>query len=165
MKPKSNWDLFFECFKVGDDVIVVLDNDKFYWGKILLHEGEEKNISFSLCNTVASRIKRLNWEDVTFISHDGFPVKKMIGADGSPLIEEIDTEDIQLSLRERLARTFCDIVFADPFLIQNVSGRLYNKGNCGEQFWGKNFEECLVLEAKDGAKGHLFDVPHVYYIK
>lgn len=163
MRTKTNWDLFFECFKVGDDVIVVFDNDKFYYAKIVLHEGEEKNISFSLCNTVTSRMKRFNWEDVTFISHDGFPVKQMIGADGSQLIEEVDTKHIQLSLRERLARTFCDIVFADPYLIENVSGKLYNPGNCGERFWGNNFEECLMLEAKDGAKGQLFDLPHIYH--
>ncbi len=194
---KDAWTIFDECFKNGDEVVVILDNDTIYWGTLILHQGDAKNKIFDLFNRVSGKETNLHWENVLFISHDGFPVKKLTGADGSQLIEQIDTTNTQTLIRKALTHNLCDMcgkkvenlkfdaiggdhylrcqkcelgeqrrksfTFGDPFIVEGVTGEIINTGNAGPRFWNSDYEECLVLESKDRAKGILYDIPHIYY--
>lgn len=209
-KKLTAWDLFFECFKEGEEVVVVDDDERLWFGKLQLHPGPMLDNSFSLIN-FRGKEKRFEWEEISFMAHDGFPIKKLTGADGSRAIEAMDTTDITKAVRALATKTLCDMccqlkessgirtsrkkrkidgelryvkyckkcgekiehhknskewwfLFGDPFLIENVSAELYNPGNSSPEFWGHHdYEEVLILTAKDGAKAQLFTVPNIYY--
>jgi hypothetical protein len=182
MTDPKGWQLFESCFKLGDEVVVVDVFDQFWWGLLdgitdfgclLLRPGVEP--------------KSLTWDDVRFMAHDGFPVRRLIGADGSATIEKLDTTDTQRAVRKALALEYpkqkpyvpARAVFGDPFDVEAASAKLYHPGNSGPGYWsrfwngreyhsedhreaGYETEEVLVLTAKDGAKAELWDLTTIY---
>lgn len=98
----NSWELFHTIFKDGDEVIVIDDNDYFHWG--VLTSTEQYCI---LRNPYTGTVEELFWDKVRFIVHDGFPVQKLRGADGSQLIEQLDTTDTLRFLRECTTKTIC----------------------------------------------------------
>lgn len=90
------WTLFHKHFKKGHDVCLIDDNDFVTIGKLVafnddgcwIQEGRNTAPWFYW------------WWDIRFMSHDGFPVKKLLGADGSSSIEQsVDTVNILHELR------------------------------------------------------------------
>lgn len=99
---KSAWDLFNSAFKLGDEVLLIDDEDKVYWGKL-----SSFNDDFCVLRRPNGRDTEFKWEYLMFMSHDGFPCKKLLGADGSKSIERIDTTSIQKALRTALLTDLC----------------------------------------------------------
>lgn len=96
------WELFDACFSDGDDVIVIDEDDGFHWGSLEVHK------TFCLLSRAGLKEPdRVDWIDVSFISHDGFPVQKLTGADGRIRVETVDTVNTQRAIRELLTLHVC----------------------------------------------------------
>lgn len=179
------WKLFNSHFKEGDDVVFIDDSDVMTAGKMVGFD----DIGCYLKSPWSGRNTFHFWEDIRFMAHDGFPVKKLRGADGSKLIEQIDTTDIKKALVDATTYKGCDkcgrvidrraqygmcakcyniwraemarpTVFGDPFMIEAGRGILFNEGSKSN---GGYFDECLVLQAADGAWAELYDLSTVYF--
>lgn len=179
------WKLIREVFKDDEEVIVITTEDEFNWGKLKMY------------NSVCVLVKptgdiSLKWEEIRFMSHDGLPIKKLTGADGSKLIELLDTTDTQAFIREALIRKICTLchkniantnrnwcpdcdekeknrlVMGDPFMIENFSGKLINIGNTWPPHldeWDFTFEETIIIKHRGGATGLLWDIDTCYYFE
>lgn len=104
--------------------------------------------------------------------HDGFPVKKLIGADGSELVGKLDTLNVEEAIRKALISdhrpkgsryVMKQAVVRDPYLIENVHVELLHPGNKGSEFYAEDFEEVLVMRSRDGAGGLFYGLKNVYY--
>ena len=176
MRPTSGkmdvWTLFFSQFKIGDEVVIIDEDDQITVGKFIGYT-EDSCIIKDQFDTI------IPWVNIRFMSHDGFPCKKLMGADGSRLIEKIDTLGTKEAIRTALT---CSVgasgslketnlldqaVFGDPFLIEGVKAKLYNAGNDSPYYWsngpGYLWEEIVCLEAKDGAQAQLFGLNTIYH--
>ncbi len=183
MKQPTSWDLYRSMFSDGDFVVVIDEDDDMHWGKIKATED---------CATLSwpgrPKADPIPWTQIRFIAHDGFPVKKLMGADGSRRIEKLSSKGPARLIRTLLTHDICvrceeeipdwdmsparngdhchpcaRIVFADPYQIEIVRAELYYPGNCGDTWWGEDFEEVLMLHADDGAKAQLFDLSTVFF--
>lgn len=167
------WDLFHSHFKIGDDVFIIEWTDNSYAGKLISYDEE----GCILRRVYKNESVRICWEDVRFMSHDGFPVMRLTGADGSKIIEKVDTSNMQQAMREIFDASMgrcgycnkivkrghsCQVVFGDPFLVEDCSIDLYNRGSQSD---GGHFDECLVLRAEDGAFAELYDLSTIYYFE
>lgn len=91
------WALYRACFTDGEDVIVITSEEEFKWGKltttpdavILKRSGYKEQV--------------IPLVDIWFMSHDGFPVQELWGADGSEAVAELDTTNPQAAIREAFA--------------------------------------------------------------
>lgn len=170
------WTLYRMMFQEGDEVVVVNTDGNLYWG-----EAHSSMNHLTLKRSGQKAIK-LDWDDVRFMAHDGFPASKLLGADGSDTIEDIDTADLQKSVRSTLQQItkieqfgkvkptpIRHVRFGDPFVIENVSGYIANTGPENVFEWGKNhnwiYEETVLLQAKDGARGMLWHLPSCYFFE
>jgi hypothetical protein len=183
------WLLVFNHFKNNEEVFFIDDFDNLYFGRLVYLEGEERNIKFMLKKNDGTATKFL-WSEVRFMAHDGFPIRKLTGADGSKLSEQIDTTNIQKAIREVVDFTICakckikineddvvikrsneycptcakTIVFNDPYMIEGVNITIFNRDNEGEAFTNHPDEECLLLNARDNAKAILYEVPTIFHL-
>lgn len=89
------WSLYHAMFKNGEEVVLVLENDEFTWGKIV-----KTTADYLTLKSLTDKEEKIHWDDVRFMAHDGFPVRQIFGADGSHLIEQVDTKDIQKAIRQ-----------------------------------------------------------------
>lgn len=84
IKPKSPTakELFDSMFNDGDEVVIITALDEYDHGKMSIADD----------GIVLRHINRpdkfYHWVEVRFMAHDGFPVKKLMGADGSESIEK-----------------------------------------------------------------------------
>jgi len=110
----STWDLYYSMFKDGDEVIIITEDDDYLWGSVTaINAG-------AILSRPNKEDKLVPWEDIRFMSHDGFPVKKLMGADGSNLIELLDTTDTQEAIRQALAyKKICKINACNNEAISN----------------------------------------------
>ena len=184
------WDLFNAYFALGDDVVLIDEDDACYFGKLDAVDEE----GCWLTRPQGTR-RRVNWINVRFMAHDGFPVKKLVGADGSRFIEQIDTTDTVEAIRSVLSYALCvdcsklvahetahraflgtcfrcdecekkaHVYFGDPFEVEPVRSVLFNAGNSGPDWWDEPYEECLVMRAPDGAMAELFQIETVYHFE
>jgi len=97
------WSLYHAMFKDGDEVIVVSEYDELSWGKILRVTDEHLVLV-----RPGRHEQKINWDDIRFMAHDGFPAHRLFGADGSQLIEQLDTADVQKAIRESLKAERCN---------------------------------------------------------
>lgn len=184
----DGWELVYKHFKGGDSIIFIDAWDVLYYGTLMYLPGPEGFKKFIL-KSLTGKLERHSWADVRFMSHDGFPIKKLTGADGSKLVEQIDTTEVQQAIRNVIDHILCyncktmileedaikrrgdyycstcvkTIVFRDPYIIEGVNALLLNKGNEGEFFTNHPDEECIFLTAKDGAKGILYETSTIFH--
>ena len=86
--------LYRSQFKDGELVVVEDDNGDFHWGK--LETGDE-----SIKLKRPGRAVELFWDEILFIAHDGFPVKRIRGMSeetATILAEQTDTDAIRAVL-------------------------------------------------------------------
>lgn len=154
------WELFDRTFSTGDDVIVITEEDEWAWGK--LRDIDDHGALLQRRN----RYYKIYWSDIRFMCHDGFPIKKLKGADGSALIEKMPSQrGIIATVLQSKKYRLTEIVFSDPFHIQGISRSvLYNKGNTDPNYFFTDNEEVLELIAPDGAIAHLWSLNTVWYI-
>ncbi len=179
--PKG-WQLFESCFEKHDEVVAIDVFDVIHWGRL-------EDITDYGCELVrpGGHRQQLSWDDIRFMAHDGFPVRKILGADGSSTIERLDTADTQAAIRHSLGMEFprrqlSRLRFGDPFDVEPTEARLFHSGNSGLDYWGKfagpcgyyseahrelghENEEVLVLRSKDGAMAELWDMTTIYMVE
>lgn len=153
----SAWKLYWSMFKDGDEVVIITDDDKLYWGELETHnDGIELII-------IRGPSRHYSWDQIRFMSHDGFPVKKLMGADGGKSIEKLDTTDTQKVIRAALVPgSMISVTFGDPFVIEDCFGKLLHPGNCGPAWWNEDGEEVVTLQSRDGANGLLWGLETLY---
>ena len=139
------WQLFWSMFKNGEEVIIITEHDEFHWGKLNVLEDEEH---FELLNPVTNKTKKFSWMETIFIAHDGFPVAKLRGADGSKLIEALDTTSTKEMIRQSLTKTFCN-----KCKTWNREYILIDGGELRPWFENKWCESCLEIERKSSEGG------------
>lgn len=151
------WELFDRTFKEGDDVIVVMDDDSWAWGQ-LKDPGPE-----GVLLERGTLTKNVFWDEIRFMCHDGFPVKKLKGADGSASIIRLPSQRGRVrTLLRRLGLK--ELIFSDPFYIGGiVKASLFNEGNQDPIHFATDDEEVLELVAPDGAVAHLWDLKTVWH--
>ncbi len=153
------WELFDRTFNEGDAVIVITEEDAWAWGELrdigdqgaLLKQG--------------NKYRSIDWADMRFMCHDGFPIRKLKGADGSPSIEKMPSQrDLIRTVLKKYG--FTELVFSDPFYIEGiVRSILYNEGHDGPEHFHTSYEEVLELVAPDGATAHLWTLNTVWHVK
>jgi len=138
-KQVDAWTLWDSMFKKGDDVVLITDDDELKWGKI----GEVTKDSLRL-KTGQKSLEVINWDDVRFMAHDGFPVKKLMGADGSQLIEQLDTTDTQKAIREALVAVKCPRChrFVLPSSLTSVKYEAYGRHGIRKEYRDEKRIEC-----------------------
>lgn len=176
------WELFKSQFKEDDEVIAIMDNGRVVWGKLGF---DDDGISLGKGKGIAS--VKAKWTDIRFLAHDGFPVKKVMCPPTDDLLDKLDTTDTQKFIRNAIDYTVCGrcpklikedsndwlcpdcrkkipkraMGFGHPFLIEDVSAILINKGNTTDF----RFVETIVLESRDGAIAHLWDLESIFYFE
>lgn len=193
MIKQDIWKLFWNTFKIGDDVILITDEDKFACGELIYADDEGLRIK------VRWRTEYyFHWAVVKFMAKDGFPVKKLMGADGSSSIEKFDSEvtigsisELTKEIKEKeyqiaswkelskeairnvlikdLAEPTHVFVSGDPYLIEDVFAKIVNVGNewILNEYWAEDnlYEETICLKHKNGAVGFLWDLSTIYYFE
>lgn len=160
MPEPKGWELFNMSFKPDEEVVVVDDDDRFWWGKL----GGITDLGFTLRHG-RNKVAELTWEKLRFMAHDGFPVSKIMGADGSATIEKHYSPGSgpQVAIRKALVE-YCDGVqprckacetedwlrepdkpvrarFGDPFDVEAAGSRIYHAGNSGLSYWSRFWNE------------------------
>lgn len=154
-------ELFNRNFKPGDDVIFIDGDDTIGWGKLV----RASQVGFVIQRN-ARRQRFVDWDNIRFMSHDGFPVRQLFSADGSQTIQQASSvaQALRKSLEDEF-HGFSQLVFADPFMIENVSAELHHAGNDGPEYYCEDGEECLEMIAVDGARGMLWHLPSVHHVE
>jgi len=167
------WKIYREAFTDGDFIVAEDYKGDYLWGKL------EKTTNDGILITRPGHKSRfLEWADITFLAQDGFPVRELMEMTYDQACELADqTDHIQIRLdllrlaKERRqtpgyipTRTMGG---GCPFVFENVEViDLLFPGNCGPKFWeywdDRDDEETLILQSKDGALCHCFDLNHHY---
>lgn len=191
-KKMNSWTLFNRMFKLGHEVILITDEDKFDWGAI----AEITDDGITLKRTW-KKGKERKWENVTFISHDGFPVRKLPPSPSDAHVEKLLSDpkikDLKGAIRKALAFNTCaecGVVMKDtstggfgidctgceakrkkrqsftgghPWQIEGVTSDIFNIGNECDYYWSNHpLEETIVMKSKDGLGGQLWDLPAIF---
>jgi len=179
-------ELFWEQFKAGEDVVVEDDIGGLHVGRLERPRDDEGiRIRLGRKSTV------LDWYEITFIAHAGFPVQSIQGMsseEAANLAEVFDTRVARNVILKLLAE---DIEEAKPLPQEcrrmHVTDRprrrvrlrggcpfdfddveilaLHNPGNDGPRWFGKGEEEELVLRAIDGALCLSYNLGHMFYLE
>lgn len=162
MPMVDSWELYKKTFNDGDEVVIITELDKVVYGKLETTK-------------IGCYLKRRNrggrlvhgrlwlWDQIRFMANDGFPCAQLLGADGNVSIEK--EKSVQWSIRTAFEEEYgptCTLVLGDPFIIEGVNATLYNSGNSLGHY-DELDEEVLVMTARDGAKGCLWDLSTVFH--
>ena len=166
---KNAWEIYRVCFEEGDCVVLVTDDDVFDWGRL---KSSDEGLTLSW---PGKQTRFYDWEDIRFMAHDGFPVKKIMGKEPEVNLRHFKTKIAAIREKFHFGRLIQELWggctsmhFGDPFEILDVSATLVNPGNClyfaSEEEYHQNYlyEEVIMCEAKDGAKGLLWDLPTIH---
>jgi len=159
----DQWDLFHSQFQDGEDVVIILDDDTARQGKLTAIE------QGALIRPPGTKVSTLyDWDRIQFISHDGFPARKLLGADGSESIAKLDTTDTETAIREALldgSLKEVQAVFRDPWFFEDCSCRLANAGRREWIHTRQGTGETLLLQSRDGAQAQLYDLASIYWFR
>ena len=96
-KPTS-MKMFRSMFKNGDQIVVITDQDEFFWGKMKIDLDGGVNPGLRL--TLLSGIEKwLWWQNIRFMAHTGFPVKQLLGPGADALAVVLETANITDRIR------------------------------------------------------------------
>jgi DNA-directed RNA polymerase subunit RPC12/RpoP len=103
---KNAWDLFHGMFSIGDEVIIITDKDVYEWGKMV--RVDDKGITLKRKD---KKEKEWEWEEVSFMSHDGFPIRKLPPTSSDlyveKLLEDVKSRTLQNCIRRALSFGEC----------------------------------------------------------
>ena len=103
MNSASAWKLYHACFKEGEEVVIIDEDDNYFWGKLETHDDH--------CILRRSTLKpiKVMWENVVFMSHDGFPVARIRESSrAAAALDKIRIRDAAHKARRMLTATVCD---------------------------------------------------------
>jgi len=155
-KQIDAWTLWDSMFKEGDNIILITDDDEFKWGKI--KRATEGSLDLK---TGQRPVEVIDWDDIRFMAHDGFPVKKLMGADGSQLIEQLDTTNTQKTIRQALEAKRCPrcrkFVLVDS--LRPVKYKAYSRwSRTRKPRWDREHIECKKCRSRKGnPDGDIFE--------
>lgn len=116
MKKINAWKLFENFFKPGDEIIAITDDDLFMWGKLI-----SWNDNFFLLSNFKGEEEEITWERISFMCHDGFPVRKLRGADGGGSILLEDASKVIEAVRKALVEENKDRIDKKEALISEIN--------------------------------------------
>lgn len=175
--------IYRSAFKDGETVVVEDDQGEFIWGKLRTNK---HGITLTRPD---GQSRRMEWHEIVFMAHDGFPVKEIAGMTYEDAVEfcwKLPTEVFRETLDAMAKKHEDDLKKRDkvisalkgeeeeespritfgggcPFVFEDVYVKaLHNKGNNGPEYWGEDDEETLVLESPSGAIMHSFDMSHLF---
>lgn len=158
-KQVDAWKVLFDMFPDGEKVIVILDNDDYWWGKFT----HDMN-----CCKVGGQ--EYDWNDVVVIAKEGFPVKFLktgvapeffIDQDNSRTTQKI-REAVALPPAKHVHHTKTEFVFirsGDPWLIPDVHLEGFNLGNVLPD---TREEEFLIARTAEGQQAIIYDLPLIF---
>lgn len=187
------WELFNAMFREGEVVIMLDDDDEFCWGRLVLPTDPAERERGCYLQRPGQRPKFCVWSDTRFMCHDGFPVRQLMGADGSQTIAERfpiagNVQDMYRALllvdhgrplvieekvvekvvyRDKpvsVSRSQASFGIGDPYLVEGVMAQVLNPGNVGPDYWGEDGEEVVMMAAKDGARGMLWGLDTTFHV-
>jgi len=164
MAKINAWDLYKDCFKDGDSVVIITELDYLIWGKL---ETTKIGCYLKRRNRWGGLVKGKLWlwDEIRFMANDGFPCRQLLGADGSRAIEkECTVENVIRHAFEEEYDCTATMVLGDPFIIEDVDTILYNLGNSGD-YWDELDEEVIKMTSKDGAVGCLWDLSTIFFFQ
>lgn len=170
---KTSWRIYCSAFKDGEHVVLEDDDGMFWWGVLTT---DKYGIRLTRPD---GKDHYTYWEDVTFMAHDGFPVRKimqMSQEEAEKRAGDLDTDIIRAALNNEVFDRDWDrgtrprpasprYIFGGgcPFVFGPCSiEAIHNLGNNGPRFWGEDNEEVLVLRTDDGAICHSYDMSHLF---
>jgi hypothetical protein len=164
------WDVFRASFQDGESVVAEDDVGRFFYGKL---QAEEEGITL----VRPSKSTFLEWDEIEFIAHDGFPVQPIMGmsAEEAELRASMEPTDIVRAMleqsidrpRERKVKTKAVHFgggcpwFAGPVRLLAI----HNRRNSGPKFWCWPYDslgEVMVFGSGDGAVMHSYDSEHLF---
>ncbi len=178
------WNTFRYHFKDGERVIVEDSDGVFYYGKL--------KASNAYCHIIRSEQKNVSlwWEDIEFIAHDGFPVRRlarMTAAEAERRAEQEPTEVVVAALNGELKQKpprepkpgvlkrvgdYIDSLPEPagglwcggcPFIAGPAELiEILNRGNRGPRWHGSDLCETLIFRSDDGAILHNYDSDHLF---
>ncbi len=181
-------DVWRATFSDGQEVVMEDDQGDFHFGRL-----KNFDWGIQLFRIGGKKMVEFKWKEIVFIAQSGFPVQGIMGMSYDEavfLCDSTPTEIIREKLIELAAtpkpkpepevihhhheteviksRPYrsphliigggCPFVFEDVF-VKN----LINAGNNGPQHWGSWTEEELVLQSRDGAIMHSYDLSHLFF--
>lgn len=187
------WTLFNSCFQEGDEVLVITEEDRVFWG--LLVGTTEKGVMLKK-RYYPEKVRFYEWDSIRFMCQDGFPVSKLMASPSDRYIEQLDTIDTVAYIRRALVSKECKdcgkliedyagfdagsgycakcksqrwnktVYFGDPFRCEGINfDLLANPGNDGPWFWGNTkYLETLVLSSQEGRRALLWDLSTVIHV-
>lgn len=185
------WELYKQTFKDGDEIVLIEDDGGAYYGTII--NTNDYGVKVKL---ISGETCRFDFDVIRFMGQAGFPVRKLLGADGSSSIDKAHRKGTSMALRRALAKETRVSLFdyttrreagseseklrpprprrsfgySDPFVVENVYAELHNPGKVWipKWFWRPehyDYEEVLSLEAQDGARALLWDIPSIHHFE
>ena len=177
-KLVDTWEMYYDNFTDGEEIIAIGIDDKMYWGTLTTFDTGIRLTRFR-------RVSYLKFEDIWFMCKEGFPLSSLKGADSSPAIDKIDNLEILKELRapkdknmeefpkepleakgryrkdENYIGTY--IRMGGPFDIKFDNIFVANPGNYGYEYFGGIFEETVLLKHKDST-AIMWDLPMTLHI-
>lgn len=153
------WKVLFDMFPNGEKVIVILNNDDYWWGKFI-HD-------MNYCKVGG---REYDWDDVVVIAKEGFPVKFLktgvapeffINQDNSQTSQKI-REAVALPSVKHVYHTKTEFVYirgGDPWLIPDVKLEGFNLGN---MLSDTREEEFLIAYTVEGQQAIIYDLPIIF---
>jgi len=165
-------------FKNGQEVVLEDDNGYFHWGRLKNYDWGIKLIRIG-----GHPILKLEWHEIVFIAQDGFPVQEIMGMSYDEAVFLCDCTPTEI-IREKLlgltnqkkekkstqsssytiAAEYTNFGGGCPFIFEDVQVKnLLYPGNNGPRYWGEDNEETLILQGRNGAIMHSFDMSHLFF--
>ncbi len=153
------WKVLFDMFPDGEKVIVILDNDDYWWGKFT----HDMN-----CCKVGGQ--EYDWDTVTIIAKEGFPVKFLKTGVAPEFFINQDNSHTSQKIRETVASLpvrhvhhskteFVYLRGGDPWLIPDVQLEGFNLGN---MISDSRDEEFLIAYTAEGQPAIIYDLPLIF---
>ena len=99
-KIKTAWDIWKENFADGDECFVLDEDENPYHGKVMALD------EMLLIKPTNKDAIELDWDEIQLVTHAGFPIRKLTGADGSESANLIDTSETTELMRLKLDKEY-----------------------------------------------------------
>lgn len=147
---KLAWRVFRDTFKEGEEVVVEDSMGNFYWGKMYAQE------DYLRLTRPGGWSKDIDWEEVEFICHDGFPVDHIFGMTQEEAAERARRTTRSI-IHEYLDHTVKPIYGGCPWVAQ---GSLVEILNPGSMSYGDDCE--IIVLANGDARFHSYWTDHLF---
>jgi hypothetical protein len=157
MNKVDIYKIFNDQFKIGNAIFIIDEDDHFIFGEI-------EDIHYD--NGIRLRkhfyppyLKWYSWNEIRFISHDGFPVRKLFPRSSDKYLVHLNTDDIVMSLRQLAVSVVCNS--CNKLIeqsIDNYGGHILGGSEDGRYYL---CEVCQDVDRYSMRGGHPFEIENV----